>query len=337
MGYSLYYFCYKIIIELVFMDYQFIQNIQEAIQEAEQSGLYKATNHLTGYSGEKFMGCLQRLAALNVSEDKVYLEIGVFQGMTLLSVANAVHPHDVFGIDNFAFFDSENKNFSIVKERREKNQLHNAHVINMDYEDALMQLEQHLGNRKIGVYFIDGPHDYRSQLVCLLLAKPYLADDAIIIIDDSNYRHVRQANNDFLMGHPEFKLIFEAYTPCHPLNMNEEQIADARKGWWDGVNIMVRDKENILAPMYPPTYRSRQLYENEHRLHTVRFPESGILGQDLADAAYSGKIFKTIKLYFSFLKKYFNRKGDTPKFSYTNTYSEDLPKYNLNQNIAQKV
>ena len=319
------------------MNHQFIQNIHAAIQESEQSGLYKETNHLTGFSGEKFMGCLQRLAALNVTEDKVYLEIGVFQGMTLLSVANAVQPHDVFGIDNFAFFDPENKNYSIVKDRREKNQLHNAHIINMDYEDALMQLEKHLGGRKIGVYFIDGPHDYRSQLVCLLLAKSYLADDAIIIIDDSNYRHVRQANNDFLMSHPEFKLIFEAYTPCHPQNMNEEQTKAARKGWWDGVNIIVRDKENILTPMFPPTHRSRQLYENDHHIHTVRFPESGMLGQHLAEAMHERNFYQMIKLYLLFFKQYFKKKSDVPSFRFTNTYSENLPKYNLNKSIVQKV
>ena len=317
------------------MTASFFNKINHQILEAEKSGLLKETKHLSGYSGEKLMGALQRLSVLNLSEDKVYLEVGVYQGMTLLSVANAVE-HDVFGIDNFAFFDPENKNFSLVKERRSKNNLNNAHVINMDYEDALENLSEHIGDRKIGVYFIDGPHDYRSQLVCLLLAKPFLADNAIIIIDDSNYRHVRQANNDFLVSHPEFKLIFEAYTPCHPQNMNEEQIKEARKGWWDGVNIIVRDKENLLPPMFPPTHRSRQFYETEHQTHSNRFPESSFMGNRFAEAFYKFNLYEIIKLNYHFFKKFTKKHSTTPPFPHVNTYSEQLTKFNLNKTVAEK-
>ena len=95
------------------------------------------------------------------------------------------------------FFDPEKKNLSIVEERLTKLQLDNAFIINNDYEDALENLRHTIGDKKIGVYFIDGPHDYRSQLMCLELALPYLHEQAVIIVDDSNYRNVRQANRDF--------------------------------------------------------------------------------------------------------------------------------------------
>ena len=317
------------------MSYSFIQNVTQSIQEASEKGLLKETPHLSGYSGEKMIGVLQRLAVLNTSEEKAYVEIGVFQGMTLLSVANAVS-HDVYGIDKFAFFDKDNKNQSIINERKKKIGLTNAQLINLDYEDALEDLKKYIGDKKVGLFFVDGPHDYRSQLVCLLFIKPYLADDAIIIVDDSNYRHVRQANRDFLYSHPEFKLIFEAYTECHPQNMTESQVKEeARKGWWNGINVMVRDKDNLVNSMFPPTHRHRGLYENEHSIHSNRFPESALMGNRFSEAIHKFKILEILEIEYKFFKKFLGRKSETPKFEHGNTYSEDLPKYNLN-NIKEE-
>lgn len=316
------------------MDTRYFNKIKSAITTAEKDGLSVELDGLTGYSGKKMVGCLQRLAQLNVNENQCYLEVGVYQGMTLLSVAGAIDgKFDAFGIDNFAFFDKEGKNFGIVKQRIENLKLHNAKVINLDYEDALHNLKDHLGGKKIGVYFIDGPHDYRSQLVCLLFAKPFLADNAIIIIDDSNYRHVRQANADFLKGHPEFKLVFEAYTHCHPQNMTDTQIDEARDGWWDGINIIVRDKNNMLSPMFPQTFRNRGVYENEHQTHSNRFPESAVQGGYLAEAFYQKKWIKVLKQNYVFLKKFGKKSANTPDYPFSNTYSNNLPKAKFNDSL----
>ena len=43
----------------------------------------------------------------------------------------SVTENDVFGIDNFAFFDPESKNYSIVKSRRDALKLTNAKVIDL--------------------------------------------------------------------------------------------------------------------------------------------------------------------------------------------------------------
>ena len=189
----------------------------KAIESAYAEGIKKSNDGvLSGYSGHMLIGTLQRLSESLLDENTCYVEVGVFQGLTLLSSALCNSKASFFGIDNFAFFDPENKNKGIVEERIKKLGLTNVSLINKDYEDALESLEDYIGDKKIGIYFIDGPHDYRSQLVCLLLAKPYLADNAVILIDDSNYRHVRQANRDFLISHPEFKLVYEAYRCSSP-------------------------------------------------------------------------------------------------------------------------
>jgi Methyltransferase domain len=301
---------------------EFLVNVKKAIEDASEQGLIgERESVLTGFSGEKLVGMLQRFSS-HLDENTCYLEVGVYRGLTLLSVAKSNENIDAYGIDNFAFFDKEGINYGIVKERISKLNLSNAHVINEDYEQALENLGTHLKDKKVGVYFIDGPHDYRSQLMCLLLIKPFLAKNAVIIIDDCNYRHVRQANRDFLQTHTEFKLFFEAYTNQHPLNLNEADREDQMKGWWNGVNVIVTDPNNSLKSAFPETLRERTLYENEHAIHSTKHPEVIPFLLKLTNA------FSPIVYKFSKLKTKKNLiKG---RYKEMNTYSENLVKEKFN-------
>ncbi len=297
------------------------KEIAAEIKEAEENGLMgEETDVLTGYSGKKLVGLLQRLSRKRVSDEACYLEVGVYQGLTLLSVAKELSKGKAYGIDNFAFFDRDGKNFSLVKERKQKLNIDRAEVINMDYEDALENLSEHINHKKVGVYFIDGPHDYRSQLMCLLLILPHLADNAIILVDDCNYRHVRQANRDFLSSHPEYKLIYQSYGKSHPLNMNAADRKEAENGWWDGINVIVKDPDNKLPQMLPPTFRSRLLYENEHAIHATKHPD--VVPGLLPIVNLLAPLYKLI------FKKRAVIKG---KYKEMNTYSDGLPKNDFNQ------
>ena len=314
-----------------------LSKIIEAIKNAESYGLIPETNNevLTGLSGDKLVGSLQRLTSLfSQNNNTCYLEVGVFQGLTLLSVAHSCPNVMCYGIDNFAQFDPKGENFSIVKSRREKLGLKNVYIINKDYEEALETVSNEIENKKIGVYFVDGPHDYRSQLMCLELALPYLHEYAVIIIDDSNYNHVRQANRDFLKTHPEYKLLFEAYTKCHPINMSKAEEQKTKKGWWNGVNIIVRDIENKLQPMYPPTERSRILYENEHIIHASKIAEVAPEAVAFMQSIYDLNFVKAISNFLNFYRsvgKYHNL--FKTRYQGINTYSSDLPTSNYNSSV----
>lgn len=305
----------------------FHKKIFTAITEATEHGMLKESNGvLTGFSGECMIGALQRFVKSTLNEHTCYLEVGVYQGLTLLSVAQSVQEYDVFGIDNFAYFDKDGKNYGIAMDRMKKLNISNAHIINEDYEDALEQLEHYLQGKKVGVYFIDGPHDYRSQLMCLALIKPYLAENAVIIVDDSNYRHVRQANRDYLMMDRSLKLFYESYTPEHPLNTDAGNRAELQKTWWNGVNIIVTDPDNELKEMYPPTLRSRTLFENGHAIHSSKHPEVIPFLFKLTD------LMAPIVYRFSKLK----HRDHVIKGKYTsmNTYSDQLPTNHFNQSAG---
>lgn len=304
----------------------FFDALKTAIAQATKQGILYPNDVLTGFSGHKLIGTLQRLARLQADAGHHYLEVGVFQGLSLLSVSMAVD-NEAYGIDNFAFLDPDKKNFGIVEQRKAALNITNARIINQDYEDALLSLPSHIGDRKIGLYFVDGPHDYRSQLVCLLFALPYLADNAVIVVDDCNYVHVRQANQDFLKAFPVFKLFFQSYTDTHPINMTAEQKKAAEAGWWNGVNILVKDPNNLIEPAYPPTPRSRKVFENDSELHAARFPESAPLGTRLADAYSRSSVGEIVTLNLKMLKRFGPLNAtDAPPFSAANTYSEQLPK-----------
>jgi hypothetical protein len=302
-----------------------IERVIAAITSAERAGrTWSPDRPLEGLSGSRLIGALQRLAA-TLPPTQCYLEIGVYRGLTLLSVAGANRSVTCFGIDNFAFFDTDGKNKSIVEERMNELGVSNATLLDLDYEDALESLNTRIGDRRIGVYFVDGPHDYRSQLMCLELARPWLSRDAVIVIDDSNYAHVRQANRDFLRAHPEFKLVFEAYTPAHPNNLDGDARHRAVDGWWNGVNVIVADPEDRLVPAYPPTERDRTLFENDHLVHGARGAE---LAPTLLSAIDHLRRLRLHRFLGGILRILTARVRKTP-YSSLNTYSETLPKSRL--------
>jgi Methyltransferase domain len=280
-----------------------------------------------GFSGKKLLASLQRLAGLSCAENGTcYLEVGTYRGLTLLSVASANSSVPCYGIDNFAQHDHTGMNETLIRQRAAKFNITNANLIITDFEDALMNLDSHIGKKQVGCYLVDGPHDYRSQLVCLTLARKWLAPRSIIFIDDSNYEHVRQANKDFLLAFPEFKLLFEAYGPAHPDNLDADGQRKVRDGYWDGVNILVHDPENELEAIYPPTSTERTRYVNDHIVHSSPIAEAA--PEALHFATAFSRPWRIPRAGFRLFKKLRNRSFDD-RYRAANTYSAEAVNYGV--------
>ena len=253
-----------------------LEDILAAVRAADADGPLPDTQaeSLSGLSGRKTVGLLQRLVRLfEYDPTACYVEIGVFQGLTLVTAGLAAPRLPCFGIDNFATLDPLGTNLGIVRERLTRLRVANASLINEDFEAALAALDAHLGGRRIAVYFIDGPHDYRSQLVCLLHARRLWHERAVIVIDDANYPDVRWSTRDFLLAAPDVRLAFEAYSPAHPANMTEDERHRWEAGWLNGVQVLVRDPDHRLPDMLPPVDGDRTLYFNEWLVHRLRLAE----------------------------------------------------------------
>lgn len=186
------------------------------------------------YSGKKILELIITATEIFCKKN-VYLEIGVFRGNTLIN--NAINNKNsiCYGIDNFSLFNETRQNEKIVKNKIKVNNLKNVKLVNDDFENAVKKIKQ-----KIGVLFIDGPHDYRSQLIALLKYEKLLAKDCIIIIDDANYFHVRKATQDFLETNSNYYLLMEKYTGKHIANSKNKK--KFQNGYWNGINVISKYK-----------------------------------------------------------------------------------------------
>jgi hypothetical protein len=272
---------------------EFFEHVLTCVRAADRDGLLsdKGADVLGGLAGRATVGTLQRLvqSIRHRAATLCYLEIGVFQGLSLLSVALENPEFPCFGIDNFSILDPKSENLGIVTDRTRRLKITNARLVNQDYETALENLPAHIGIRKVGVFFVDGAHDYRSQLMALLLIRPYLAEQAVIVVDDANYFDVRQATRDFLLTHREFKMIYESYSPGHPANLDQAILEKHEAGWLNGVNIIVADPQNLLPAIYPPVRaEARDLYVNEWLVHRHRLAELAPQALAVAQAVIDG-------------------------------------------------
>lgn len=259
------------------MQMNYADNIIKVVQDACDAGMKIIPEEgiLSGFSGNKLTGLLQRFPAVTGGD---YLEVGVFQGSSLLSTALANPGVTCYGIDNYTQLDPEKKNKSLVQERAQKLGVSNYELIDIDFEMGLAGFKG-----EIGTYFIDGPHDYRSQLLCLMLGAKFMVRGGVILVDDANYSHVRQATADFVAVLPEWKLVFESYTRVHPVNMTSAEESDARAGFWNGVHVIAHDPDDLFTGL-DTAVPSNQRFINDHLVHGARYAPLAFECTDIAQA-----------------------------------------------------
>lgn len=92
----------------------------------------------------------------------------------------------------------------------------------------------------IGVMYYDADHSYKATIDALEKITPYLADKAIIFMDDLEYGSVYNAWRAFMRKHPEqFTIVHEFWTP--------DKFVACTKGYeenfWDGFAIAEFERE----------------------------------------------------------------------------------------------
>jgi predicted O-methyltransferase YrrM len=162
------------------------------------------------------------LAVANLADDEVYVEIGCYRGLSLIAAAAGNAGARIFACDNFS-------QFTASADLLRKTIADHSAPGQIDFSDMEFRRFLELAPwrpRRIGVYFYDGGHSFADQYEALKRAMPSLADDAIVIIDDTNKRNVRAANRLFTSRAPGFA-----------------QVLDLRTGrnhsptWWNGIQI----------------------------------------------------------------------------------------------------
>src|SRR5262249_5700570 len=85
--------------------------------------------------------------------------------------------------------------------------------------------------RRVGVYFYDAGLDYCMQPLGLLPVGPFLAERALLVVDDSNEPPVQQANRDFVATHPACRLVPDLPTP-----------GNGHPSFWNGLQVLACER-----------------------------------------------------------------------------------------------
>lgn len=141
-----------------------------------------------------------RYACSLLPADEIYLEAGVLQGMSMICATkdNAVR---AIGVDNWSQFpSSEGNDVACRRALREAGVVDRVTLIEQDIKVVLTSRTF----PPIGVYHYDANHDYLETLAGLDLIIPHLAENAVIIVDDSAWLEPNEAIMRFLDRHNTF-------------------------------------------------------------------------------------------------------------------------------------
>jgi protein O-GlcNAc transferase len=203
------------------MDYQrFVHQLSAHFDDWGQDTVHpkdgkfqQALNQIQGMTTANVMQVLN-FAVECLEADELYCEIGTYRGSTLIGALLDQGDRAAYAVDNFSEFDPEGNCLEALFSNLEQFSLEQqVYFCNQDFQQFFLELNELGTEDKIGVYFYDGAHDYRSTLLGLLLAKPFLADRALILLDDANWGTVQQACWDFLALTPEAEVLLELFTP----------------------------------------------------------------------------------------------------------------------------
>jgi hypothetical protein len=149
----------------------------------DSSEIDPAILELPGMSGRKYRLLINNL--IRALGQTSYLEIGTWSGSTLCSAiyGNAVR---ATAIDNWSQFGAPKEKF-FENLRRFCTSGAKVNVIENDFRKVDFAA---IGTH--AVYLFDGPHEYQDQYDGLCMALPALDQRFVFIVDDWNWKTVRQ-------------------------------------------------------------------------------------------------------------------------------------------------
>jgi hypothetical protein len=124
---------------------------------------------------------------------------------------------------------------------------------------------------------------------------------------------------------PAFRSPSTGSKPCR-----DGQLASARAGWWNGVNVLVHDPLDRLPRRFPPTLRDRSLFFNDHEVHSARYADYAVGALKLLDASLEGDEARAGDLVTRIRKRVSSEPSPhRGEHATANVHSEDLPAFRL--------
>jgi predicted O-methyltransferase YrrM len=175
---------------------------------------------------------LLNLAASMLEPGETYVEVGTYQGTSLIGAMVGNDDVDFVAIDNFSMSGSS-------REALERNLKHFALEQPTIIEGNAFEVVPAgaLAGKSVGVYYYDEGHTYEKQLDGLRMIEPWLADRALLIIDDTDWPDVERATRDYLEQQPKARLL--VWIPGKD---------NGYPAWWEGVKVLAWESDAGAVP-----------------------------------------------------------------------------------------
>ncbi len=211
--------------------------LARSLKPADRS-LANILREIHGMATENKLALLNAAVA-SLAENEVYVEVGCYKGASLVGAATGNPDARIFACDNFVQFDGAAAELRDTLDARTAP----GQVVfdDLDFRDFFADAPWR--PRRIGAYFYDGGHSFRDQYDGVALSLPHLADDSVVIIDDTNKRAARSANNLIARAVPGFELVLDLRTP-----------GNHSPTWWNGIQLYRYRRPVKSDPLRLPTF-----------------------------------------------------------------------------------
>jgi predicted O-methyltransferase YrrM len=168
---------------------------------------------------------LLNLAARLLPEDEAYVEVGSWKGLSTIAAVMGNEAKRFYAIDKFRECGSADEILPVLRDNLERWGASGS--VSLIQEDAFRALRRaEWLDRPIGVYFYDGDHGRLAHYLALGMAEPWLADEALVVLDDTSWPVVASATDSYVGSHDGYELLFD---------FESDREFDPR--WWNGVRV----------------------------------------------------------------------------------------------------
>jgi len=169
---------------------------------------------------------LLNLAAAHLEPGEAYLEVGTFKGLSLIGAMLGNRHARFYAIENFLEFnlDAQASRAELLGNLARWVEPDRVELLEGDCFRLLRR--RRLLGAPVGVYFYDGAHGRLPHYLALGAAERWLADRALVVVDDASWPMVARATERYLAAHPGYELLFD---------LAAEREEDPR--WWNGLRV----------------------------------------------------------------------------------------------------
>jgi hypothetical protein len=185
------------------------------------------------------LACENNLALLNLAASMLepgesFVEVGSYRGTSLIAAMVGNDDRDFVAIDDFSMSGASREE---LEENVRRFGLEPPTIVEGDAFQVVPAGA--LAGKTVGVYYYDNGHTYEKQLDGLRMIEPWLADRALLIVDDTDWEDVERATRDYCEQQPRARLL--VWIPGKD---------NGYPAWWEGVKVLAweSDAGSTLEP-----------------------------------------------------------------------------------------